>query len=384
MPPVALTDGAPCTEFIDGLEAHDPVALGPTGHALRAIGQSLTHPLLHAASTHSSPRSHILLPHAVSTAVVTHTQQPQKRFNLCENGRSDEATLQPPRTLACSPAMRLTLEFTVPGALAAIKTPTACSADATPGAASALEMLDDAMCASPRTVNDSSESVCTLVHPTHSTPEAQADMRQATMYLTHKPQYSATLTIVTRATLSVDTPSVVAITRSTAVTSAPSAATLKTTPSVTVASHAFTPPHTPQSSTASDRPLYYIRRPPPSTQQMPLAGSVDLQHVPSTSTATPSPPHTPHASTCASDAQHRPATSIVVKPAPQQWPVAFTTIVPSQHPPETSTTPPRQSRPSTAVSAGTEHVVPSQPSSHTQRPPPLAEPLEPSDDAHTE
>jgi hypothetical protein len=210
-------------------------------------------------------------------------------------------------------------------------------------------------------------------------------MRQATMYLTHMPQYSATLTIVTRATLSVDTPSAVATTRSNAVTSAPSAATLKTTPSVTVASHAFTPPHTPQSSTASDRPLYYIRRPPPSTQQMPLAGSVDLQHVPSTSTATPSPPHTPHASTCTSDAQHRPTTSIVVKPAPQQWPVAFTTIVPSQHTPTTSTTPPRQFSEASTIS-GTEHVVPSQPSSHTQRPSlPLPEPpLEPSADTHTE
>jgi hypothetical protein len=61
--------------------------------------------------------------------------------------------------------MRLMLELNLPGA--AIKTPTASSADATPGAASALEMLDDAMCASPRTVNDSSESVSHAQHTAH-------------------------------------------------------------------------------------------------------------------------------------------------------------------------------------------------------------------------
>jgi hypothetical protein len=134
------------------------------------------------------------------------------------------------------------------------------------------------------------------------------------------------------------------------------------TRTVTAASHAFTPPQTPHSSTTPGPPA-------PSTQQIPLGGSAALQHTPSTSTATPLPPHTPHASMLASDAQQCPAASIDVKPEPQQWPVLFTTIVASQHIPATSTTPPRQllCEPSLPIdsNAGTLHVVPSQPSAQT-------------------
>lgn len=82
-----------------------------------------------------------------------------------------------------------------------------------------------------------------------------------------------------------------------------------------------------------------------------------MQQAPRASTATPSPPHTPHASTVAGATQQAPSASS--EPA-QHLPVRMSTS-PMQHAPRTSTTPSTHASVCAAAawpSSGTSHVSP--------------------------
>lgn len=121
---------------------------------------------------------------------------------------------------------------------------------------------------------------------------------------------------------------------------------------VTLAMHLLSPPHTPQLSS-----VY--------RQQMPEGGKGVEQHVPSTSSATPVPLHTPHAST-RPPTQQEPRLSTVL-PVGQHTPV-FASTGPVQQSPSTSTTPWHGLRSVVLVSSGTSHPVPAQPGAHPQLP----------------
>jgi hypothetical protein len=125
----------------------------------------------------------------------------------------------------------------------------------------------------------------------------------------------------------------------------------------TTAPHSLRPPQTPQLSI-----------PEAAVQQAPEAGKAELQQTPLMSTATPAPPHTPHASTLPT-AQQRPDASASM-PSPQHKPDTAS-ITLGQQVPTMSTKPAtlslirRQASPKEAWAAGMVQPSPRHPGSHS-------------------